>query len=149
MKKYFFWGGFFIILFLTTLSPTIKVPVYNFEKDTFKYKLEIVSPFLTKEQKILTVFNKLKFLTPEKGEIDENITFSNAVISKDTLIIDLNVTGNNTSSFHENLIVRQLKETLRINFKDIIYLKLRIFPQNSFKHLDTTKPFKIKDKGEI
>lgn len=149
MKKYLFWGGFFIIVFLTTLSPTVKVPVYNFEKDTFKYKLEIVSPFLTKEQKILTAFNKLKFLTPETGEIDENITFGNAVISKDTLIIDLTLTSNNTSSFHENLIVRQLKETLKINFKDIIYLKVRIFPKNSFKHLDTTKPFKINNKGEI
>lgn len=149
MKKYLFWGGFFIIVFLTTLSPTVKVPVYNFEKDTFKYKLEIVSPFLTKKQNILTAFNKLKFLTPETGEIDENITFGNAVISKDTLIIDLTLTSNDTSSFHENLIVRQLKETLKINFKDIIYLKVRIFPKNSFKHLDTTKPFKINNKGEI
>lgn len=149
MKKYLFWSGIFVLILLIFLHPIVKVPVYSFEKDEFSYRLEFIPPFLTKEQKVLAAFNKLKFLTPETGEIDENITFGNAVISKDTLIIDLTLTSNNTSSFHENLIVRQLKETLKINFKDIIYLKLRIFPKNSFKHLDTTKPFKINNKGEI
>lgn len=148
MKKYFFGIGLIIIFLLLLSSPVVKIPVYNFDSDIFEYKYALVPPFLNRNQKILFVLNKLKLLSPEKTELDKNISFENPVFSGDRLSIDMIVSANNTSSFHETLTVRQIKEVIKVNFRTVNELKLNIFPEDSFKHLDTTKTFKIKNKGE-
>lgn len=125
-----------------------KLPYFS-DEGTFSYTYVFFNPISTNEDKLLTLVDKLKTLSEDKSEFDENILIDNVFIKNKTATISLKGKNLYSSSYNEIRIIRHLAETVRVNFKDIEYLKIKEDNRSIFQHIDINKKFEIKGAANL
>jgi len=150
MKKFVFFAILVVLGFFVYLS-TYQIPYFTAE-ETFSYNYVFLNPLSNKEEKMLELINRLKNLNEKESEFDKNILIDKIIMKDNTAIISIGGKNLYSSSYNEIRIIRQLSETVRVNFKNIEKIKIEEEQRQIFQHIDIENPFDIKkavNLGEI
>jgi len=150
MKKFAFFTILVVLGFFVYLS-TYQIPYFTAE-ETFSYNYVFLNPFSNKEEKMLELINRLKNLNEKESEFDKNILIDKIIMKDNTAIISIGGKNLYSSSYNEIRIIRQLSETVRVNFKNIEKIKIEEKQRQIFQHIDIENTFDIKkavNLGEI
>jgi hypothetical protein len=150
MKKFVFFAILVVLGFFVYLS-TYQIPYFTAE-ETFSYNYVFLNPLSNKEEKMLELINRLKNLNEKESEFDKNILIDKVIMKDNTAIISIRGKNLYSSSYNEIRIIRQLSETVRVNFKNIEKIKIEEEQRQIFQHIDIENTFDIKkavNLGEI
>lgn len=150
MKKFVFFAILVVLGFSAYLS-TYQIPYFTAE-ETFLYNYVFLNPLSNKEEKMLELINRLKNLNEKESEFDKNILIDKVIMKDNTAIISIRGKNLYSSSYNEIRIIRQLSETVRVNFKNIEKIKIEEEQRQIFQHIDIENTFDIKkavNLGEI
>jgi len=142
MKKFVFFAILVVLGFFVYLS-TYQIPYFTAE-EAFSYNYVFLNPLSNKEGKMLELINRLKNLNEKESEFDKNILIDKVIMKDNTVIISIRGKNLYSSSYNEIRIIRQLSETVRVNFKNIEKIKIEEKQRQIFQHIDIENTFDIK-----